>query len=105
MTKPVSVVWSPQAKNDLKNIFEWIKKTTQSLQDAVSTRTDIINKSKQIVFVGQYQVEELLGEPFRRIIVRHYKIVYKAESKSQIRILKVFDTYKHPDSIKKGGLG
>lgn len=99
--KEIRVLWSKQAKSDLKDIYKWIKKTTKSVKDATTTRTDIINASKQIVFIDQYQVEELLGEPFRRMVVRHYKIIYKAESGSQIRILKVFDTHKYPLKIKK----
>lgn len=99
MTKTVRVLWSKQAKADLKDIYKWVKEKTESTQLATNVRTDIINSSKQIVFTDQYQVEELLGEPFRRIVVRHYKIIYKAENKSQIRILKIFDTHKHPRKI------
>lgn len=98
--KKIRVLWSKQAKADLKDIFEWVKEQTESVQLATNVRTDLINKSKDIYFIDQYQTEELLGEPFRRIVVRHYKIIYKAESISQIRILKVFDTHKHPNRIK-----
>lgn len=97
----VQVLWSNPAKADLKDIFDWVLSKTKSLQDATTTRTDIINKSKEIVFVEQYQVEELLGEPFRRMVVRHYKIIYKVESSTQIRVLKIFDTHKQPSTIKK----
>ena len=96
----IRVIWSKQAKSDLKSIFKWVKKKTKSSELAINVRTDIINSSKNIVFIEQYQIEELLGDPFRRITIRHYKLIYKAESPSQIRILKVFDTHKHPSKIK-----
>jgi plasmid stabilization system protein ParE len=98
--KKIRVLWSNEAKADLKEIYEWIKETTESVKDATTTRTDIINASKQIVYIEQYQVEELLGEPYRRMVVRHYKIVYRPDSDNQIRILKIFDTHKSPNKIK-----
>lgn len=64
-------------------------------------RTDIIDASKNIIFVDQYQVDEFLGEPYRRMIVRHFKIIYKIKSKTQIRILQIFDTYQHPNKLEE----
>lgn len=54
MDKKIKVHWSRQAKGDLKNIFERIKDKTNSLQNATKVRTDIINASKNIIFVEQY---------------------------------------------------
>lgn len=99
--KKIRVVWSKQAKSDLKDIFDWVKEKTESTELATNVTTDILNSSKNIVFIDQYQVEEFLGEPFRRIVVRHYKLLYKAESETQVRILKVFDTHKHPNRITR----
>lgn len=98
--KEIRVIWSRKAKAELKHIFNRVKEKTKSVQLATNTKTDIINASKKIVFIEQYQVEEFLGEPYRRIVVRHYKLIYKAQSESEIRILKVFDTYKHPNKLK-----
>ncbi|QMU64847.1 MAG: hypothetical protein GKR88_11465 [Flavobacteriaceae bacterium] len=98
--KEIRVIWSRKARTELKHIFERVKEKTKSLQLATNTKTDILNASKEIVFIDQYQVEEFLGEPYRRIVVRHYKLIYKAQSESEIRILKVFDTFKHPDKVK-----
>ncbi|QHI36130.1 hypothetical protein IMCC3317_14840 [Kordia antarctica] len=98
-TKKIRVVWSTKATTDLKDIFDWVKKQTTSVVLASNVVTDIVNSSKNIIFTEQYQVEELLGEPFRRIIVRHYKIIYKVESNTEIRILAIFDTHKNPNTI------
>jgi len=46
-------------------------------------------------------VDEYLGEPFRRMVVRHYKIIYKFQSPEEIRILKIFDTHQSPLKLKK----
>ena len=96
----ISVIWSDAAKNDLKSIFDWIIEVSQSRQAAINVRNDIIKKSKEIVFAEQYQVEEYLGEPYRRMVVRHFKIIYKIQNPKEIRILKIFDTHQNPLKLK-----
>ncbi|WP_269240391.1 type II toxin-antitoxin system RelE/ParE family toxin [Flavobacterium limnophilum] len=99
MQKPIKILWDNQAKADLKLIFEFIK--LKSLQGAKNVIRDIVAQSKDIHFVEQYQVDEFLGEPYRRMIVRNYKIVYKIHSKTEIRILQIFDTRQNPIKLKK----
>jgi len=52
--KNISVLWSDEAKKDLKSIFDWIVEVTQSRQGAINVRTDILKKSKEIVYTEQY---------------------------------------------------
>jgi len=90
MQKPITILWDNQATADLKLIFEFIR--IQSPQGAKNVISDIVAQSKNIHFVEQYQVDEFLGEPYRRMIVRDYKIIYKIHSETEIRILQIFDT-------------
>ncbi len=99
MQKPILILWDNKAKSDLKLIFEFIK--LKSLQGAKNVVMDIVTQSKNIYFVEQYQVDEFLGEPYRRMIVRDYKIIYKIHSQTEIRILQIFDTRQNPIKIKK----
>ncbi len=99
MQEPIKILWDNQAKADLKLIFEFIK--LKSLQGAKNVIRDIVAQSKDIYFVEQYQVDEFLGEPYRRMIVRDYKIIYKVHSKTEIRILQIFDTRQNPIKLKK----
>ncbi|MGL2964869.1 type II toxin-antitoxin system RelE/ParE family toxin [Flavobacterium sp. RSB2_4_14] len=99
MHKPIKIYWDNQAKADLKLIFEFIK--LKSLQGARNLVKDIVNQSKNIHFTEQYQVDEILGEPFRRMIVRDYKIIYKIHSETEIRILQIFDSRQNPKKLKK----
>jgi hypothetical protein len=69
----ISVVWSNQAKVDLKFIYNRILEKTKSAQNARNVINDIIQKSKDIQFINQYQSDEFLKEPYRRMVVRHYK--------------------------------
>ena len=99
MQKPINIFWDNQAKADLKLIFEFIK--LHSPQGAKNVVRDIVAQSRNIHFIEQYQVDEILGEPFRRMIVRDYKIIYKIHSEYEIRILQIFDTRQNPIKLKK----
>lgn len=101
MSNTISVVWSDEAKADLKYIYDSILRKTKSITNAKNVKTDIINASKNINFVEQYQVDEFLGKPYRRIIVRHFRLAYFVESKSSIIILEVFDSYRSPTEIRR----
>ncbi len=99
MIKVEKVKWDNQAKADLKLIFEYIK--LDSLQNAKKVIKEIVSHSKSIKFVEQYQVDEFLGEPYRRMIISHYKIVYKIHSETEIRILQIFDTRQNQLKLRK----
>jgi len=75
MKKPIQVLWDNQAKADLKLIFDFLQ--LKSLQGAKNVVNDIVAQSKNIHFAEQYQVDEFLGAPYRRMIIRNYKIIYK----------------------------
>ena len=72
-----------------------------SIVNARNVKNDIIAASKNIDFTEQYQVDEFIGKPFRRIIVRHFKIVYFPENDSSIIILEIFDSYRSPFNLRK----
>ncbi|WP_395053873.1 type II toxin-antitoxin system RelE/ParE family toxin [Flavobacterium sp.] len=99
MNKPIKILWDNEAKADLKLIFEYLK--LKSEQAAKNVIKDIILQSKSIHFTEQYQLDEFLGEPFRRMIVRNYKIIYKVQNNTEIRILQIFDTRQNPIKLKK----
>ena len=99
MQEPIKILWDNEAKADLKLIFEYIK--IKSLQGANNVVQDIINQTKSIHFAEQYQVDEFLGEPYRRIIIRDFKIIYKVHSETEIRILQIFDTRQNPNKLNK----
>lgn len=99
MQKPIKILWDNKAKSDLKLIFEFIK--LKSPQGANNVIRDIVLQNKNIHFVEQYQVDEFLGEPYCRIIVRNYEIIYKIHSETEIRILQIFDTRQNPIKLKK----
>lgn len=99
MQKSIKIIWDNEAKADLKLIFEFLK--LQSLAAAKKVISDIIKQSKPIHFSEQYQIDEYLEEPFRRMFIGNYRIVYKIHSEEEIRILQIFDTRQDPIKLRK----
>ena len=91
----IKIVWDNKAKEDLKVIYTFNKKTV-SLEFALEIRKQIYQKVGEIIFLKQWQEDELLGTPYRRIIIGNYKVVYKIKNKTLIYILLVFDTRQDP---------
>ncbi len=85
----VRINWTFQAKNDLKNIAEYISKDSKhyaKLQvNRIKTRTRILktqNRSGKIV-------PEINQEDIRELIEGNYRIIYKIVREKQIGILTI----------------
>lgn len=100
MPKKLKIVWDDFAKNDLKNIYRFNKKHFSN-EFAIKVRSEIYTAVGNIVFIEQWQKDDILNSSARRIIVRDYKIVYLINNKNQINILMIFDTRQNPSNFKK----
>lgn len=98
MQKPIRILWDNQAKADLKLIYDFLH--LKSHQGAINVIGEIVSQIKSIHFTEQYQVDEFFGEPYRRMIVRDYKIIYRVHSEIEIRILQIFDTRQNQGKLK-----
>jgi plasmid stabilization system protein ParE len=83
-----------KSKDQLKTIYNHYKLV--SPQGAKGIKDAILKSGKELVFAEQYQQDEIEPE-FRRIIVRHYKLIYTIE-KETIWILIIFDTRMNPQN-------
>jgi len=72
--KTYKIIWTNEAKNDSKDIFDFIKK--QSVQSAKNVISDIRNAPKSVRFLHQNEVE-YYNEKYQKIIIRNYKILYR----------------------------
>ncbi|MGL2994579.1 type II toxin-antitoxin system RelE/ParE family toxin [Flavobacterium sp. TSSA_36] len=90
-------VWTNTAKTQLKAIYENYK--VKSLQGAKAIKDEIWQATKELHFAEQYQRDEMEPE-FRRIIVRHYKLLY-IEEEGIIFIARIFDTRQNPNTQKE----
>ncbi len=94
----LKIVWTTQAKEDLKNIYKYWEK--KSLHGAMNVRSDILKSPKIIFYSEQYQIDDI-NPKYRRIIVRNnYKILYKVESKT-IFIMGIVGTAQSPEVIRE----
>lgn len=92
------IIWTLKAKNSLKLIWDFYAKTNVKLANKIIK--EIIETAENIKFGTQYQVEELLPEyNYRRVVVRHFKIIYKVH-KDTLEVLRVFDTRQNPNKLK-----
>ncbi len=100
MTVPTyKIVWTDEAKADLKDIYDFIKK--KSPKGAKNVIFDIWNAPKSIHFPFQNE-EEWYNNQYFRIIVRHYKILYKInQAKKELVIYVIFDTNQSPDKLSE----
>lgn len=51
------IVWSTQAKQDLKDIYKYWEK--KSVLGAKNVRSDILNSPKTIYYAKQYQIDDI----------------------------------------------
>lgn len=93
------VVWTDEAKADLKDIYDFIQK--KSLQGAKNVISDIRNAPKSVHYSHQNE-SELYNNKYLRVVVRHYKILYRInEQKKELIVCVVFDTNQSPDKLAK----
>jgi hypothetical protein len=59
----------------------------------------MLRATKELQFAEQYQQDEIEPE-FRRIIVRHYKLLY-IEENGVVFIARIFDTRQDPNKQKE----
>jgi len=96
---PIKAIWDNNAKESLRLIYEF-NKNVFSVEFATKIRTEIYEAISEIKYLEQWQEDEILGEPYRRMVVRHYKIVYKIKDAQTIYILLIFDTRQNPIKYK-----
>lgn len=90
-------VWINTARAQLKAIYENYK--VKSLQGAKTIKDEMLQATKKLHFAEQYQQDEI--EPdFRRIIVKHYKLLY-IEENGTVFISRIFDTRQDPNKQKE----
>ena len=94
--KKLKIIWSDQAKFALKEVYDYYK--DKSLQAAKNIKSDLLNSPKTIVFAKQYQVDDI-NPKFRRIIVRHYKVLYQ-EHKGIIEVVDIISTRQSPEILE-----
>lgn len=97
--KKIKIVWDSLAKEDLKKIYQF-NKNNFSIEFAKKVHEEIYQIVSDIVFTKQWQEDEILKTPYRRMVVRDYKIVYQIKNNEIIYILMIFDTRQDPKKYR-----
>jgi plasmid stabilization system protein ParE len=93
----LNVVWTFEAENDLDDIYEFYLQVSHKI--ALKIISEIILETDKIIFLEEFQVDEI-NSKYRRIIVRHFKILYRVVS-NEIVIFAVFDSRQNPEKLIK----
>lgn len=99
MDKIESVIWTNSAKLDLKLIYQYYKYVKKTPQGAKNVKDDILEAAKSVKFAEQFQKDDI-NPNYRRIVVRHFKLIYKTQN-NVIIIMRVFRTQQDPNKLKE----
>ena len=95
------VVWTARAFKDLKSIYNMIAENSvfsaKKVIDSILDREEQLQKQPKS---GTIQTGLKLKKEYRFIIQNHYKIIYR-EGKTNIFVVKVFDTRQSPKKINR----
>lgn len=84
----LKVEWTDKSKAQLKQIHDYLKYEKKTPQGAANVKNDLIRVSKEVTYAEQYQKDNI-NPDYRRIVIRHYKLIYK-EDQGKIIIFRVF---------------
>ena len=90
--------WSLKAYESLKGIFEYYKDVPEYGRIITS---QIIDQIDDLKYPEQHQIDDIICAPYRRIILKQYRIIYKVTSPSDIEILQIFSNRQSPKKIKR----
>ncbi len=85
----VRIVWLAAARNDLKEIYDYIsfdsKRYAKFQVERIRSRTEALKKQIEIGKI----VEEINDPKIREIVEGNYRIIYQIVSKEELQILMV----------------
>lgn len=81
----------------MRLVWDFYADVNEKIADQIIS--EIIQAVEEIKYNEQYQREESLDGNYRRIIVRHFKIIYRPLNKG-ILILQIFDSRQNPGKLR-----
>lgn len=96
--KKEKVIITRKAQESIKEIFEYTKVESSSLETARKVRDSIIAKCKSLKDFSGYSEETYLAElgDYKSVTIWDYVVIFSLTEKT-IRVLNVIHTSKHPD--------
>jgi plasmid stabilization system protein ParE len=96
---PKSVIWAPSAESDLAAILDylntnWDSKVSLNFIDLTENVVDQISVNPK-----QYPVIYKRKRIRKCVLTKHNSLFYR-ESRSQVEILRIYDTRQDPDTLR-----
>lgn len=96
----VKLYWTPQAFDDLKQIFQYISKDSRPAAKLFVEKIYYqADQLRHFPLIGR-DVPEVEEKNIRELIYKNYRIVYKIIHADKIHILTVFHSSKNIDASK-----
>lgn len=93
------IIWSVNAVEDLRDVFDFYFNTIRNEATARKMINGIQATADKLTSNIIHQQEPGLNPEHRRIIYKHYKIIYEIE-REDIYILRIFDARQDPRKLK-----
>lgn len=91
----VQINWTVDAKQDLKNIYEFISKESEYYAELtvfkIIDKTELLNNN---VNIGKV-IKEKQDPLFRGLLYKQYRIMYKVLGDQQVDILNIFHSSRN----------
>jgi plasmid stabilization system protein ParE len=91
----VQINWTVDAKQDLKNIYEFISKESEYYAELtvfkIIDKTELLNNN---VNIGKV-IKEKQDPLFRELLYKQYRIMYKVLGDQQVDILNIFHSSRN----------
>jgi len=105
MTKKVKIVWTAQAKDNLRKIYQFLHRNSKSREVAKRVIHRIRNRVDNLTIISAESgtIQEELSQNnqiYRYLIVGNYKIIYRVKDGSIVIVNTVFDTRQDPANLK-----
>ena len=91
------IIWTNRAKKSLNYVWTFYAERDEKIASKIIS--EIVEAVEGLKFREQYQIEDSLHGEYRRIIVRHFKIIYRP-LQDKVLILQIFDTRQDPGKLK-----
>jgi plasmid stabilization system protein ParE len=92
------LVWSPSAESDFANILEYLN---EKWDEIVATHfIDLTEESIEQISINPRQFPVIFKkEKIRKCVLTKHNSLFYRDSKTQIEILRIYDTRQDPDKL------
>ena len=89
------IIWDPVARNELREIYYFIKEDSPNAASRV--RNSIIEGIEKIAKLPLHHgIDPHLGAPYRRKLIGTYQVIYRLDQDGLLYIVQIIDSRRSP---------